>query len=72
MAVGLAGGAGSIHQVAGGGRIGQNKPAGHTMAAKQPKIAHVAPTFQAKPQQAGEIFEAAGKKDSMDNEFEEY
>jgi methyl-accepting chemotaxis protein len=58
--------------MAGGGRIGQNKAADHTMASKQPKIAHVAPSFQAKPQQDGEIFEATGKKDSMDNEFEEY
>jgi methyl-accepting chemotaxis protein len=53
-------------------RAGNSRSGGSNLAARQPKIAHVAPTFQAKLQPEGEIFEATGKKDSMDNEFEEY
>lgn len=38
----------------------------------QQKIAHVEPKFKATHQDDGEIFEATGKRDSLDNEFETF
>ncbi len=39
----------------------------------QPKIAHVAePKFKRAPQLDGEVFEATGKRDSLDNQFETF
>jgi methyl-accepting chemotaxis protein len=43
-----------------------------TRPAGQPKIAHVEPTFKPTPQADGETFEAKGKQDSLDNEFESF
>ncbi|MCK4509315.1 MAG: HAMP domain-containing protein, partial [Desulfuromonadales bacterium] len=37
-----------------------------------PKIAHAASSFQTAPQPDGEVFEAAGKHDSLDNQFETF
>ncbi len=49
--------------------VGAGQPA---RPAAQPRIAHVEPTFKATPQDDGEAFEASGKRDSLDNEFESF
>lgn len=58
------------------GTHGRNRASGSRVggAAKgQPKIAHVAePRFKPTPQQDGEVFEATGKRDSLDNQFETF
>jgi methyl-accepting chemotaxis protein len=47
--------------------------AGSRKANTQPEIAHVdEPRFKPTPQQDGEVFEAIGKRDSLDSEFETY
>jgi len=49
----------------GHGKVASGKPA------SQPMIAHVNSSFQPK-RQGGEVFEATGKRDSLDNEFETF
>jgi methyl-accepting chemotaxis protein len=52
--------------------MGQKTSASNFIA-KQAKITHVAePRFKPTPQQDGEVFEATGKQDSLDNEFETF
>jgi methyl-accepting chemotaxis protein len=58
--------------MSGRARVGYSNPAGSNLAAKQPKIAHVAPSFEPKAQKKDEVFEVNGKSDVLDNEFEEY
>ena len=60
-----------------GGSHGRHRTAASNRSAgagsSQPKIAHVAePKFKQTQQQDGEVFEAAGKRDSLDNEFETF
>jgi methyl-accepting chemotaxis protein len=52
-------------------RVQDAAPTANPVAA-QAKIAHVAPTFQPKAQQDGEVFEASGKRDALDQDFEQY
>lgn len=53
-------------------RMGNDRPAGSNTVVKQMKIAHVAPSFEPKSQPDGKVFETTGKRDSFDNDFEEY
>lgn len=47
--------------------------AGGGFTVAHPKIAHVVePTFKPNGSQSGEVFEASGKRDSFDNDFEKY
>jgi methyl-accepting chemotaxis protein len=51
--------------------LGSHKPGANVAA--QPKISHVAePKFKQAPQPDGEVFEATGKRDSLDNQFETF
>ncbi len=52
-------------------RDGHGKVAHCKPVANQPKIAHVNSSFQPK-KQGGEVFEASGKRDALDNEFETF
>ena len=59
------------------GTHGRNRSAQGTriggLPKSQPKIAHVnEPKFRQAPQRGGDVFEATGKRDSLDNEFETF
>jgi methyl-accepting chemotaxis protein len=58
------------------GTHGRRGSGGHKSGANvtaQPKIAHVAePKFKQAPQPDGKVFEATGKRDSLDHEFESF
>ena len=58
------------------GTHGRRGLGGHNQSANvapQTKIAHVSePKFKQTNQRDGEVFEASGKRDSLDNEFETF
>ena len=46
---------------------------GQQQSVVQPKLAHAAgPVFQSNAKSDGEVFEASGKRDALDNQFEEF
>jgi len=53
-------------------RSGRARSGSGRAAAPQAKIAHAAPSFQTNVKQDDESFEVSGKKDSLDQDFEEY